>query len=126
MPKFSPKSEMLLSTCHQDLQRVLREAIKYVDFSVIEGHRAAERQKQLVAEGKSQTMNSKHLSLPSQAVDIAPYPIDWNDRERFIVLGYFILGLANSMGVKLRWGGLWDNKDVASNKFFDGPHFEIA
>ena len=36
-------------------------------------------------EGRSKLswLESKHNCEPSRAVDIAPYPIDWDDRERF-------------------------------------------
>jgi peptidoglycan L-alanyl-D-glutamate endopeptidase CwlK len=50
-----------------------------MDFSVAEGIRTEDRQKELVASGKSKTMNSKHLRQSTgygHAVDLYPYPID--------------------------------------------------
>jgi len=65
--------------------------------------------------------------MPSLAVDAAPYPIDWNDRDRWMRFSGFVLGVARAYGVTLRWGGDWDRDwDVADNRFNDWPHFEIV
>ena len=141
MSKFSNKSKKLLEQCHPDLQIVLNKAIEYIDFSILDSTiRTVEQQKQFVAEGKSKTMNSKHLKkmLPeygqeySLAVDIAPYPIDFNDRERFCLLAGIILGIAKLFkeeGVirkEIRWGGDWNQDYITKNeKFSDMPHFEV-
>ena len=82
----------------------------------------------LYDEGKTKVKypNGRHNDNPSRAVDIAPYPIDWADRERFHLFAGFVLGIARSMGIKLRWGGDWNmNFEVDDNKFDDFPHFEI-
>ena len=61
------------------------------------------------------------------ACDVVPYPIDWNDRERFHLFAGFVLGIANQMGIELRWGGDWNrNWEVDDNKFDDFPHFELV
>ena len=128
MPKFGNKSKARLSTCDQRLQDVFNEVIKYVDCSVLEGHRSKERQNILYDEGKTKVRYPKgrHNASPSLAVDGAPYPIDWNDRERFHLFAGFVLGVARRMGVTLRWGGDWNmNFEVDDNKFDDFPHFEL-
>ena len=129
MPKFSAKSEEALKTCHPDLQRVLREAIKYADFSVLCGHRNKEDQDKAVAEGKSKQAwpTSKHNSLPSRAVDISPYPIDWNNKAAFYYLAGFIVGIGHQMGVEIRYGGDWNGDFNISNdgSFLDLPHLEL-
>ena len=52
--------------------------------------------------------------------------IDWDDRERFTLFAGFVLGIAKSMGINLRWGGDWDQDwTVKDNKFDDFPHFEL-
>ena len=57
---------------------------------------------------------------------MAPYPIDWDDRERFHLFAGFVIGIAKSMGITLRWGGDWNmNFEVDDNQFDDFPHFEI-
>lgn len=94
------------------------------DITVLEGIRTAERQKMLVATGKSKTMNSRHLT--GDAVDLAPYPIDWNDKKRFEQMATVILNTAKKMGVHVRWGGDWnENGRSDDEKFYDGPHFEL-
>ena len=128
MAKFGKTSRERLSTCHEDLQKVLNEVIKYVDCSVLEGHRSAERQDKLYEEGKTKVKypNGRHNQNPSNAVDVVPYPVDWNDRERFHLFAGFVLGIARSMDINLRWGGDWNqNFEVDDNKFDDFPHFEL-
>ena len=128
MPKFGNKSKEQLSTCRKELQEVFNEVIKTVDCSVLEGHRSKDRQNALYKEGKTKVTYPKgrHNSSPSLAVDVAPYPIDWGDRERFHLFAGFVLGIAKSMGINLRWGGDWNsNWQVDDNKFDDFPHFEL-
>ena len=128
MPKFGKKSIERLSTCDQRLQKVFNEVIKYVDCSVLEGHRDERTQDKYCEEGKTKVRYpmGRHNSKPSRAVDVVPYPIDWNDRERFHLFSGFVLGLARGMGITLRWGGDWNmNFEVDDNKFDDFPHFEI-
>ena len=128
MAKFGKRSKERLSTCDNKLQKIFNEVIKYVDCSVLEGYRNGERQNKLYDEGKTKVQypNGRHNSNPSRAVDVAPYPIDWDDRERFHLFAGFVLGIAKSMGITLRWGGDWDQDwTVMDNKFDDFPHFEI-
>jgi len=128
MPHFGKRSKERLSTCDKDLQKVFNEVIKYVDCSVLEGHRSEERQEKLFKEGKTKVHYPKgrHNSKPSRAVDVTPYPVDWADRERQTLFAGFVLGLARGMGINLRWGGDWNmNFEVKDNRFDDFPHFEI-
>jgi len=128
MPRFGKKSRENLSTCHEDLQKVFNEVIKHVDCSVLEGHRDERRQEKLFSEGKTKVHYpmGRHNSKPSRAVDVVPYPVDWNDRERFHLFSGFVLGMARGMGITLRWGGDWNmNFEVNDNKFDDFPHFEL-
>ena len=129
MPKFGKKSLEKLSTCDKRLQLVLNEVIKTVDCSVLEGHRGEQRQNKLYDEGKTKLKfpNGRHNASPSRAVDVVPYPIDWDDRERFHLFAGFVIGTAKQMGVNLRWGGDWNiNWFVDDNKFDDFPHFELT
>ena len=128
MYKFGPRSIRGLITLDKRLQKVLNEVIKYVDCSIIEGHRSGERQNKLYDEGKTKVRypDGRHNANPSRAVDVVPYPIDWDDRERFHLFAGFVLGIAQSMGIKLRWGGDWNmNFEVDDNNFDDFPHFEL-
>ncbi len=128
MPNFSEKSLNKLKTCHEDIQEVLKEAVKHFDFTILEGHRGAAEQDRLYSIGKSKLKfpKSRHNQLPSMAVDIAPYPIDWEDRERFTYLAGHIMGIGQKMGILLRWGGDWGRTtDLKHNHFDDLPHFEL-
>ena len=120
MPRFSKRSLNKLSTCHEDIQKVLKEAIKYFDFSVLCGHRDKQTQDEAYYQGFSKLKfpYSKHNKKPSLAVDVAPYPIDWQDTLRFSFIAGVILTISNQMGVKLEWGGHW-------KRFKDYPHFQL-
>jgi len=129
MPKFGKKSLEKLSTCDKKLQLVLNEVIKTIDCSVLEGHRGEQRQNKLYDEGKTKLKfpNGRHNASPSRAVDVVPYPIDWEDRERFHLFAGFVLGIAKQLGINLRWGGDWNiNWFVDDNNFDDFPHFELV
>ena len=128
MPYFSKKSKKRLETCDKRLQDVFNEVIKYVDCTIIEGHRDERAQDRYYEEGKTKVRYpmGRHNSKPSRAVDCVPYPIDWTARERFTLFAGFVLGVARRMGITLRWGGDWNmNFKVNDNKFDDFPHFEV-
>lgn len=134
MPKFSDRSFNLLAQCHKDIQVVALSVIAKVDFTVLDSTiRTKEQQEQFIKEGKSKTLNSKHLLKPSYAIDIAPYPVDWNDRERFCYLAGYWLGVAErlkSLGIiksSFKWGGDWNQNNITKDeKFSDVCHFEIV
>tara|TARA_R110000803_G_scaffold54388_2_gene111096 strand:- start:1849 stop:2250 length:402 start_codon:yes stop_codon:yes gene_type:complete len=130
MPRFGKKSKERLRGVDAKLQNVLNEVVKYFDIAIIEGVRSQERQNELVAQGKSKTKFGKHVE--GKAVDIAPYPIDWEARDDFHYLGGFMLATAASMGYKIRWGGDWNasslfkgQRTTKDNNFDDLVHFEI-
>ena len=128
MPYFGKSSKKHLLTCDNELQIVFNEVIKHVDCSVLEGHREKDRQNKLYEEGKTKVKypNGRHNRQPSSAVDVTPYPVDWNDRERQTLFAGFVIGVASQMGINLRWGGDWDQDfQVVDNRFDDFPHFEL-
>jgi peptidoglycan L-alanyl-D-glutamate endopeptidase CwlK len=107
---------------------IVSEAVRIMDLTVLESHRPKERQNALFRQGASKVQwpNSKHNTLPSKAVDIAPWPVDWNDRESFCLLAGVMFAVASRYGFKLRWGGDW-NRDgrTADESFRDYGHFEL-
>ena len=108
MPHFSESSLRKLRTCHSYLQELFGEVIKLWDCKVIEGKRSTARQADLLIDGSTTIEFSRHNVTPlSWAVDVAPYPVDWNDLKRFYHLAGIVLGLAASMGIPIRWGGNW-------------------
>jgi len=128
MPRFGRSSRSRLATCDEDLQDLFNEVIKHVDCSVLEGHRDKKRQNKLYDEKKTKVRypDGRHNASPSRAVDVVPYPIDWSDRERFHLFAGFVIGIAKSMEINIRWGGDWNqNFEVDDNQFDDFPHFEL-
>lgn len=148
MPAFGRTSRNRLATCHPDMQDVLNEAIKWVDFSIVEGHRPVEKQFEYFQRGREcrdghwvVTDKSKvitnidgkmkkgtHNYTPSFGVDIVPWTgkYDYKDTQRFRNIVYFIIGIGLSMGVKLRSGCDWDT-DFYNNdqRLHDLPHLEL-
>lgn len=125
MYKFSDASLAELQTVDERLQAVFMEVIKHWDCQVLDGIRTIEEQRKNVQKGVSKTMGSKHLT--GMAVDVAPYPVNWKDTERFYAFGGFVIGVATMMGIKLRWGGDWDSdRDLRDQTFMDLPHFELV
>ena len=118
--KLSAKSLERLHTTKPDLQRLIKRAIEItpIDFVVLEGKRDIQRQKWLVANGKSKTMNSRHLT--GDAVDIAPIKNgavswEWND---YYPLAKAVKQAAKELNIRVEWGGDWE-------KFKDGPHWQL-
>ena len=128
MPKFGKKSMSKLETCHEDLQQLFYQVIKQFDCSVLEGHRGEELQNKYFNEGKSKVKfpKGKHNANPSNAVDVVPWPIDWDDTDRMYYFAGFVKGIAAMLDIPLRWGGDWnDNTEVKDTGFKDLPHFEL-
>ena len=123
--RFSQKSLNKLIMCDDRLQRVATRALelsKY-DFGIGETVRTVERQKELVAEGKSWTMNSSHLPNGegnSEALDILVYVngrLTWEAKYFRKVIQAFITA-AIEEGVQLEFGGLWESVE-------DWPHVQL-
>ena len=128
MYKFGKRSKKNLSEAHPLLQELFEEVIQIYDCSVIEGHRPKAEQDKAYYAGKSQLKfpKSKHNKTPSLAVDVCPYPIDWNDSKRFYYFAGIVMGVADSMGIDIRWGGDWSgDNDFKDQTFHDLPHFEL-
>ena len=116
--KLGSRSLQNLSGVHPDLVAVVKRAIEItgVDFTVIEGIRNISRQRELYKAGKSTTMNSRHIT--GHAVDMVPWPVDWNDLERFEVMSEAMKSAAEELEIPIVWGGDWKS-------FYDAPHFEL-
>lgn len=108
---------------HPDLIRLFEEVVKGFDCTVLQygGKRTLELQAQLVANGVSKTMNSNHLT--GNALDIVPYPVDWEDRERQYQFASFVFDTAMRMGIRVRWGGWF--RAPGNKIFYDSPHWEM-
>ncbi|EOT5669503.1 M15 family metallopeptidase, partial [Escherichia coli] len=89
-----------------------------VDFGITEGLRSKCRQKQLVAAGKSQTMNSRHLT--GEAVDVVAYvgnQVSW-EWSLYEKIARAFQQAAAELGTPIEWGGDWKTLK-------DGPHFQL-
>ena len=109
-----------LEGVHPDLVRVVKKAaaLSDLDFTVLEGIRSVERQKQLVSQVASKTMNSRHIT--GHAVDLAPMiagEVRW-DWPLYHKLAKIVKAAAADEKVPLQWGGDW-------RAFKDGPHWEL-
>lgn len=133
--RLSARDLSRLSGVHPDLVRVVEKAASESEilFIVTEGVRSLDRQKELLATGKSQTMRSRHLPASNAcgmacAVDLAV----WEDRDadrvididevswkadQYKILAGAMKAAAKSLGVPIEWGGDW--------KMRDGPHFQL-
>lgn len=135
MNGYSDRSREQLRSCHEDLRTLFTEVLPYWDHTILEGHRSKADQNAAFDNKRSKVQwpDSKHNRIPSMAVDVAPYPIDWDDHIRFAAFAGYVLATADRlyregrMRHKVRWGGDWDrdghNKDQTFNDF---PHFELV
>lgn len=129
MNKWGKTSQKRLETLHPYLQLICNEVLKVQDCTIIYGMRTQEEQRRLVETGFSKTMHSKHLKQPdgyAHAVDILPYPVNWNNYRQIIYFAGIVKGIAHEKGINIRWGGDWNrNNDPSDETFFDGAHFEL-
>jgi len=128
MPRFSETSLQKLGTCHPDLQRLFKVVITFFDCKIICGYRGQEEQHEAYITNHSTVdwPNGKHNTLPSDAVDVMPYPINWDDAERIAYFAGLVMGVAKMMGIAIRWGHDWDgDTDLHDQKLIDSPHYEL-
>ena len=148
---LSQKSLGRLNGVNERLQRVVKRAIELSkqDFMVLEGVRT--RQQCMTNYGKGRTIAqcvakgvpaqyanpkaakvtwlnnpfaSKHVS--GKAVDLVPYPVDWNDLKKFDAIAQAMLQAAKELNVSIRWGADWDADGKSRERGeSDSPHFEI-
>lgn len=145
---LSAKSKEKLAQVHPKLKAVVEKAIQIstVDFSILEGLRTVEKQRENVRKGVSQTMNSMHLRQSTgyaHAVDLVPYPLSWKEKD-FYPIAKAMQQAAQELSVAIRWGGAWVNltntkdspeslilaytdarKKQGKKAFIDMPHFEV-
>lgn len=129
MPKLSKKSLTILDKADIRLQKLCEELIKYIDFKVVCSYRNRDEQTAAYNTGKSKLAwpRSKHNSLPSKAIDIYPYPIDVDNRDRFIFLMGAVMIVAKQLNLNIRFGCDWNgNHDPADERFSDLPHLELV
>lgn len=134
MYSYSKASATNRLSCHSNLQFLFWEVLKTYDHSILCGHRGKKEQEKAFENKQSEIRYpfSKHNKKPSLAVDVAPYPIDWDNLYRFYHFSGFVCGVADRLlaeGVishKIRWGGDWNgNRDFSDQDFNDLVHYEL-
>ena len=148
---LSQKSLDKLVGVDERLQRVVKRAIQLSkqDFMVLEGVRT--RQQCMINYGNGRTIAqcvakgvlaeyanpnaakvtwlndpfaSKHVN--GKAVDLVPYPVDWNDLKKFDAIAQAMLQASKELGIAIRWGADWDGDGKPRERGeSDSPHFEI-
>lgn len=112
--KLSKRSLSKLEGVKPPLVKAVHRAIEItkIDFGVTEGLRTTARQKQLIKQGASQTMNSKHLT--GDAVDVVAYigsRISW-ELNLYDDIADAFKQAATELGVRIRWGAAWNIPDI--------------
>ena len=154
MFKLSSRSHNKLQGVHPDMVETVMSAIRLtkVDFGVTYGVRSIEEHKILYESGRSQTMNSKHLTQEStgysHAVDLVAYfgkDISW-ELNVYDDICDAMAEAARGVGCAIKWGAAWSEGDICNYKgsaeeamnayidlrrsqgrrpFIDAPHFEL-
>lgn len=128
-----------LKGVHPKLVQVVKRAILLTpqDFTVIEGVRTPERQRELYAQGRTKpgkvvtwTLKSNHFIVPrtgfGHAVDLCPFPIDWTSTRKFDQIARAMFQAADELNVPIRWGADWDRDGKWRERGeSDSPHFEL-
>ena len=104
---------------------MVRRAAEIADlpFRVTEGARTLERQKDLLKEGATTTLNSRHITGMdgwAKAVDLVATPcgkISW-DWKYYLLLAKAMKAAGKELQIGIEWGGDWTT-------FIDGPHFQL-
>lgn len=146
--KFSKASLAARAKMHPLLQKIVDEAIKVIDFKILDATRGRAAQTKAFLQGNSKAKfgQSAHNYVPAVAGDLFPAPYMWPDdknltaeqrkiaRQAFLnmgnVIGYYDpktgkgKGLAKELKIPLRWGGDW-NMDGNTSDGWDMPHFEL-
>jgi peptidoglycan L-alanyl-D-glutamate endopeptidase CwlK len=124
---LSRRSRDALSKVHPDLKRVVERAMETstsIDFTVLQGLRTIDEQKEALASGHSTTMHSRHLPNASGlacAVDVGVYVnggVVWEPITLYVALSQVFKQAAKDLGVPIEWGGDWES-------FKDWGHYQL-
>lgn len=135
---LSKESLGKLEGVHPKLVAIVKRAIEISeqDFKVLEGVRTPARQKELYAQGRTKpgpkvtwTLTSNHFKKKDgygHAVDLVPYPVDWDDLSKFDKVSKAMFAAAKELGTPIRWGADWDRDGKPRERGeSDSPHFEL-
>lgn len=153
MFQLGEKSRRQLRGVHEDLVKVVERAIQLtlVDFTVFQGLRSLDEQKDNVIGGVSWTLNSRHLT--GHAVDLVPFhdadgdgdcELSW-DWPSCYAIARAVQQAAKELGIRVIWGACWDyplnsltddleleagqyaerRRKLGKRVKLDGAHFEL-
>lgn len=116
-----------LEKVHPDLVRLVMDVGSARDIFVVQGSRLLAEEEAAILAGRSalkDPKHSKHVIVPgfrelAEAVDLAPYPVNWMDIPAFKDLGAFVKERAGVLGIAIKWGGDWVS-------LHDYDHVELA
>lgn len=147
--RLSQRSLTALVGVHPDLVVIVKDAIGITtqDFLVVQGVRTKEQMWENWGKGRtaaqctakgvpahyakpnlarvtflSNPLMSNHRVMADgfgHAVDLVPYPVDWDDLKKFGAIGKAMKAAAARRGIVMAWGGDW-------TKTKDYPHFELV
>lgn len=119
--RFGKRSMGHMAEVHPHLAMVAHRALQLspVDFGVTDGKRTRDEQQKEVAEGDSQTLNSRHLT--GHAIDVMAYvdgqgTWEWDYYQQ---IGEAFKAAAAELAVPVVWGGDW-------RTLKDGAHIELS
>jgi peptidoglycan L-alanyl-D-glutamate endopeptidase CwlK len=155
--RLGAQSLARLKGVHPQLARVVQGAIEKTkqDFMVLEGVRSKETMWEYWGKGRTASqcraagvpekyakpglakvtwlnnpLGSNHRIMADgfgHAVDLCPFPVDWNDAAKFDAIADAMFAAAKELGVKIRWGADWDQDGNPRERGeTDSPHFEVA
>ena len=132
MRYYGTESMMFLASVKPDLRQIFTLAINDVDLKILCGRRRKIEQNYLYQThaSKVQWPHSKHnverVDDLAEAIDYAPWPIDWNDAELFRNVSHYLRGIGKGIGVELRLGSDWDRDFLQRDqRFHDLGHVEL-
>jgi peptidoglycan L-alanyl-D-glutamate endopeptidase CwlK len=121
MPQLSAASRTRLAGAHPLLQKLFAAVAIDTPILVLDSQRGRKAQEQAFALGHSRAHfgQSAHNWAPAIALDVVPFPLDWEDTARFKALAKIVKAKAAELDIPLQWGGDWKT-------LVDMPHYELT
>ena len=132
MPAFGKQSLENLLTVVPPLRMIARLVVVKFDCSVVWGRRGKAAQDHAFKMGwttKIWPESGHNVEAPelSKVMDLVPWPINWKDESRLYYFSGYVRGVAQELGIPLRYGADWDGDfDINDQVLRDPCHFEYA